>query len=60
MIGCEDELRAEIVEDIFSACYWSALIDRICQRFNAMSCVTPDGYDEWTPELIKMISLCPI
>ena len=20
-----------------------------------MSCVTPDGYDEWTPELIEMI-----
>lgn len=51
----EDELRAEVVEDIFSACFWSVPVDRICQRLNAMSCVTPDGYDEWTPELIEMI-----
>ena len=51
----KDELRAEVVEDIFSACYWSAPVDRICQRLNAMSSVTPDGYDEWTSELIEMI-----
>ena len=50
-----DALRAEIIEDIFSACFWSVPVDRICQRLNAMSSVTPDGYDEWTPELIEMI-----
>ena len=51
----KDELRADIVEDIFSACYWSVPVDRICQRLNELTCVTPDGYDEWTPELIEMI-----
>ena len=51
----KNKLQAEVVEDIFSACYWSAPVDRICQRLNAMSCVTPNGYDEWTPELIEMI-----
>jgi len=51
----KDELRAEIVEDIFSACFWSVPVDRICKRLNKMSCVTPDGHDEWTPELIEMI-----
>ena len=50
-----DALRAEIIEDIFSACFWGVPVDRICQRLNAMSCVTPNGYDEWTPELIEMI-----
>ena len=50
-----DELRAEVVEDIFSACFWSVPVDRICQRLNAMSSVTPDGYDEWTSELIEII-----
>jgi len=50
-----DALRAEIIEDIFSACFWGVPVDRICQRLNAMSCVTPNGYDEWTPELIESI-----
>ena len=51
----KNELQAEVVEDIFSACLWSIPVERICQRLNAMSCVTPNGYDEWTPELIEMI-----
>ena len=50
-----DALRAEIVEDIFSACFWSVPVDRICKRLNEMSCVIPDGHAEWTPELIEMI-----
>jgi len=51
----KNELQAEIVEDIFSACFWSVPVDRICQRLKAISCFTPDGYDEWIPELIEMI-----
>ena len=51
----KNKLQAEVVEDIFSACYWSAPVDRICQRLNAISCFTPDGYDEWIPEFIEMI-----
>ena len=51
----KDELHAETVEDIFSACFWSVPVDRICQRLNELSCITLDGYDEWTPELIEMI-----
>ena len=51
----KDELLAEIVEDIFSACFWSVPADRICKRLNEMSCATPDRHDEWTPELIEKI-----
>lgn len=29
-----DALQAEIIEDIFSACFWSVPVDRICQRLN--------------------------
>ena len=42
----KDELLAEIVEDIFSACFWSVPADRICKRLNEMSCATPDRHNQ--------------